>query len=204
MQLPDIPQTVLNWIDGRESETAAGETFAKFSPTSGQKLCRVSRSRFEDVARSVESAAHAFPGWSAQTPVARGDMLLAITRVMREKQKRIAAMVSAETDMSSKAAWAETAGANVQGEFMAGEGRRLYGRTTTGVAPNKWAMTVREPLKLASLIIGANTPIANVAWKVLPALVCGNTAVLKAAEDTPATAWLFGQLAMRPGCRPGY
>ena len=86
---------------------------------------------------------------------------------------------------------------------MAGEGRRLYGRTTTSAVPNKWAMTVREPLGVAGLIIAANTPIANVAWKVFPALVCGNTAVLKAAEDAPATAWFFGKLAHAAGLPPG-
>jgi aldehyde dehydrogenase (NAD+) len=64
-------------------------------------------------------------------------------------------------------------------------------------------MTVRHPLGVAGLIIAANTPIANVAWKVFPALICGNTAVLKAAEDTPATAWYFGKLAQEAGLPPG-
>ena len=86
---------------------------------------------------------------------------------------------------------------------MAGEGRRLYGRTTTSAVLNKYAMTVRQPLGVAGLIIAANTPIANVAWKVFPALICGNTAVLKAAEDTPATAWFFGKLAHEAGLPAG-
>jgi aldehyde dehydrogenase (NAD+) len=64
-------------------------------------------------------------------------------------------------------------------------------------------MTVRQPLGVAGLIIAANTPIANVAWKVFPALVCGNAAVVKAAEDTPATAWIFGKLAHEVGLPPG-
>ena len=199
----EFPQIIPNWIDGRESETGAGETFAKLSPATGKQICRVARSRAADVTRAIESAANAFTSWSAQTPVARGDIVLAITRAMREKQERIASVVSAETGMSLKAALAETSGAIVQGEFMAGEGRRLYGRTTTSAAPNRWAMTVREPLGIAGLIIAANTPIANAAWKVFPALVCGNTAVLKAAEDTPATAWLFGRIVHEAGLPPG-
>jgi len=97
----------------------------------------------------------------------------------------------------------ETGGAIAQAEFMAGEGRRLYGRTTTSAVPNKYAMTVRQPLGVAGLIIAANTPIANVAWKVFPALICGNAAVLKAAEDTPATAWYFAKLAHEAGLPPG-
>ncbi len=146
---------------------------------------------------------NAFPAWSAQTPVARGDALMAIARAMRQHQERLAAVVAAETGMSFKAALAETGGAIALGEFMAGEGRRFFGRTTTSAVPNRQAMTVREPLGVAGLIIAANTPIANVAWKVFPALVCGNTAVLKAAEDTPATAWVFGKLAHEAGLPPG-
>lgn len=203
MHPPDIPQIIPNWIDGREAQALAGETFAKHAPASGQEICRVARSRSADVARALDAARAAFPAWSAQTPVARGDCLMNIARALHRHRERIAALVAAETGMSLKAALAETAGAVAQGEFTAGEGRRLYGRTTTSAAANKWAMTVREPLGIAGLIIAANTPIANVAWKVFPALVCGNTAVLKAAEDTPATAWLFGRLAQEAGLPPG-
>jgi aldehyde dehydrogenase (NAD+) len=203
MHQPDIPETIPNWIDGRETEAVACERFAKHAPATGHEICRAARSRSPDVARAVESAAAAFPAWSAQSPVARGDCLLRIARALRRRQEAVAAVVAAETGMSFKAALAETGGAVAQGEFMAGEGRRFYGRTTTSAAPSKWAMTVREPLGIAGLIIAANTPIANVAWKVFPALVCGNTAVLKAAEDAPATAWLFGRLAHEAGLPPG-
>jgi aldehyde dehydrogenase (NAD+) len=86
---------------------------------------------------------------------------------------------------------------------MAGEGQRLYGRTTTSGVANKWAMTVRHPVGVAGLIVAANTPIANVAWKVFPALICGNGVVLKAAEDTPVTAWLFAAIAAAAGLPGG-
>jgi aldehyde dehydrogenase (NAD+) len=122
---------------------------------------------------------------------------------MRRHRKELAAIVALETGMSMNAASGEVGGAIAQGEFMAGEGRRFYGRTTTSAVPNKYAMTVRQPLGVAGLIIAANTPIANVAWKVFPALLCGNSAVLKAAEDTPATAWYFGEIANEAGLPPG-
>ena len=64
-------------------------------------------------------------------------------------------------------------------------------------------MTIRQPIGVAGLIVPANTPIANVAWKVFPALVCGNTAVLKSAEDTPATAALFADVAAAAGLPTG-
>jgi len=198
-----IPKTVLNWIDGEEREAFTGDTFGKLSPVSGEEICRVVRSRAEDVQKAVEVARKAQPAWADSTPVSRGDLLLDIAQVMRKQQEEIASIVSLETGMSFKQALGETGGAIAQGEFMAGEGRRLYGRTTTSAVPNKYAMVVRQPLGVAGLIIAANTPIANVAWKIFPALICGNAAVLKAAEDTPATAWVVGRIAKEVGLPPG-
>ena len=163
----------------------------------------MARSGADDIQAAVNAAINSQPAWAAQTPVHRGDQLFEIVRVMRKYQKEIAATVALETGMSYSAALGETGGAIAQGEFAAGEGRRFYGRTITSAVANKYAMTVRQPLGVAGLIIAANTPIANVAWKVFPALICGNSAVLKAAEDTPATAWLFGKIAQEAGLAPG-
>ena len=198
-----IPTTIPNWIDGEELEAITGDTFGKVSPVTGKEICRVARSRAEDVHKAVELARRAQPDWADSTPVARGDLLHDIAQAMRKYQEEIASIVSLETGMSFKQALGETGGAIAQGEFMAGEGRRLYGRTTTSAVPNKYAMVVRQPLGVAGLIIAANTPIANVAWKIFPALICGNAAVLKAAEDTPATAWIVGRIAKEVGLPPG-
>jgi aldehyde dehydrogenase (NAD+) len=198
-----IPKTILNWIDGEECESITGDTFGKLSPVSGKELGRVARSRVEDVQKAIQVARKAQPAWANSTPVYRGDLLYDIAQAMRKQQEEIASIVSLETGMSFKQALGETGGAIAQGEFMAGEGRRLYGRTTTSAVPNKYAMVVRQPLGVAGLIIAANTPIANVAWKVFPALICGNAAVLKAAEDTPATGWIVGRIAKEVGLPPG-
>ena len=198
-----IPKTILNWIDGEECEAISGDTFGKLSPVSGKELGRVARSRVEDVQKAIQVARKAQPAWADSTPVYRGDLLYDIAQAMRKQQEEIASIVSLETGMSFKQALGETGGAIAQGEFMAGEGRRLYGRTTTSAVPNKYAMVVRQPLGVAGLIIAANTPIANVAWKVFPALICGNAAVLKAAEDTPATGWIVGRIAKEVGLPPG-
>ena len=108
-----------------------------------------------------------------------------------------------ETGKSLKDALGETDAAIEMGFFVAGEGRRFYGHTTTSAVPNKTAMVVRQPLGVAGLIIAANTPIANVAWKAFPALLCGNAAILKASEDTPLSAWAFGVLAREAGVPDG-
>ncbi|MFO7494558.1 MAG: aldehyde dehydrogenase family protein, partial [Desulfobacterales bacterium] len=203
MKTTSFPDTVNNWIDGSETGAADGGRFDKRSPATGERLCRAARSRAADVANAVEAAQRAYPAWAGMTPVQRGDILMAVVRAMQQEREALAGIVAAETGMAPNAALGETGGAIAQGEFMAGEGRRLYGRTTTSAVPNKYAMTVRQPLGVAGLIIAANTPIANVAWKVFPALICGNTAVLKAAEDTPATAWFFGKLAHEAGLPAG-
>jgi aldehyde dehydrogenase (NAD+) len=198
-----IPHKIVNWIGGVEEEAIEGATFAKVSPVNGATLCVAARSGSEDIDRAVRVAREAQPAWAGLTPVGRGEILYEITRTMRRHKEEIARVVSLETGMSFKAASGETDGAIAHGEFMAGEGRRLYGRTTTSAVPNKYAMTIRQPVGVAGLIIAANTPIANVAWKVFPALICGNAAVLKAAEDTPATAWVFGKIAQEAGLPAG-
>jgi aldehyde dehydrogenase (NAD+) len=122
---------------------------------------------------------------------------------LKQQRETVAQIVAAETGKSYAAALGETDGAVELGLFYAGEGQRLYGRTTTSGTPNRYAMTVRQPLGVAGLIVAANTPIANVAWKVFPALICGNAVVLKAAEDTPATAWIFAKTAQAAGLEAG-
>jgi acyl-CoA reductase-like NAD-dependent aldehyde dehydrogenase len=203
MNPTSIPALIPNWIDGEACAAESGDTFEKPSPATGRQLCKVARSRSQDVQIAVHTARQAQAEWAEITPVQRGDILHDVAQAMRRQQNEIAAIVAAETGMSFKAALGETGGAIAQGEFMAGEGRRFYGRTTTSAAANKYAMTIRQPLGVAGLIIAANTPIANVAWKVFPALICGNGVVLKAAEDAPATAWYFGKIAHEAGLPPG-
>jgi aldehyde dehydrogenase (NAD+) len=130
-------------------------------------------------------------------------ILHAVCNALEARQQDLAEVAAKETGKAPKAAFGETGGAIALGRFFAGEGQRLYGRTTTSGTPDKYAMTVRQPCGVAGLIIAANTPIANVAWKVFPALICGNAAVLKAAEDAPATAWLFAMIAHEAGLPNG-
>src|SRR5262245_40305793 len=122
---------------------------------------------------------------------------------MQQHRSALAAIVSRETGKSMKDALGETDAAIEMGFFVAGEGRRFYGRTTTSGVPDRTAMTVRQPMGVAGLIIAANTPIANVAWKAFPALLCGNAAVMKASEDTPCTAWACAVLFQEAGVPPG-
>jgi alpha-ketoglutaric semialdehyde dehydrogenase len=202
METP-IPDMVLNWIGGDEFPALSGKYLEKLNPSSGKILCRLARSEGEDIIHAVDVAKKAQSLWAEMPPVQRGMLLHDLAMGMKERREDIAGIVALETGKSYKEALGETDGAIALGLFYAGEGQRLYGRTTTSGVPNKYAMTVRQPIGVAGLIIAANTPIANVAWKIFPAMICGNAVILKAAEDTPATAWIVGAIAKDIGVPNG-
>ncbi len=200
---PETTLTVTNLIAGERRASRGGQTFSKYSPSTGEVLSTVPRSTAADVDDAVAAARGAQPAWAAVPAVQRGMVLHQIVRVMQDRASEFAQMVAAETGKSPRDAAGETAGAIQLGLFFASEGQRLYGRTMTSGVPGRRAMTIRQPIGVAGLIVPANTPIANVAWKVFPALVCGNAAVLKSAEDTPGTAALFADVATAAGLPPG-
>ncbi len=198
-----LPSFLPNLIAGEARPARSGRTFSKIRPADGKELCTVARSEGADIEDAVAAAQAAQPAWADTPAVRRGEILHAVANALLARQADMAGVVAAETGKSPKDAAGETAGAASLGRFYAGEGQRLYGRTTTSGMANRQALTVRQPVGVAGLIAAANTPIANVAWKVFPALICGNAAVLKMAEDTPATAWLFGEIAREAGLPAG-
>ncbi len=203
VDLSSIPAVVPNQVSGADVPAADSRTFAKLDPANGRVICQVARSATQDIDAAVAAARQAQPAWAATTVAKRGDILRQIAIRMRERREDIAKLVARETGKSLRDALGETDAAIEMGFFVAGEGRRFYGKTTTSAVPNKSALIVRQPLGVAGLIIAANTPIANVAWKAFPALLCGNAAIMKASEDTPLSAWAFGVLAGEAGVPPG-
>lgn len=195
--------TIYNWIDGKEKPSIANKLIDKFNPHTGGLLSQVTDSSAEDVDSAVSSAQKAFSNWSDFTPVKRGQILSDIVNIMRDNLKELADCVRIETGKPPKDAENEVKGAILQGEFFAGEGMRQYGRTLTSSMFGKQSFTIRQPHGVAALIVPANTPIANIAWKVFPALICGNTVVLKASENAPQIANMFAQLAKAAGLPDG-
>jgi len=198
-----IPERIPNWIHGEEAPAGGGAWVVKHDPHDGTALCELARSRAEDVRAAVAAARRAQAGWSRTPAVQRGMLLHGLVRLMQDHAEAIGGIVAAETGKTVAEGIGETAGAVQCGLFFAGEGQRLYGKTCTSGVPDKMALTLRRPVGVAGLIIAANTPIANVAWKLFPALVCGNAVVLKAAEDSPATAWFMGRLVREAGLPDG-
>lgn len=192
-----------NWINGQESQPEDNGWLEKFNPHTGELLCHVADSSAIDTHRAITVAGESFPAWSQLTPVKRGQILTNIVAAMKLRANELADCIALETGKPPQDAKGEVGGAILQAEYFAGEGMRLYGRSLTSGTPEKYSHTVRQPLGIAGLIVPANTPIANIAWKTFPALICGNTVVMKAAEDSPRIAIIFAQLAKEAGLPDG-
>ena len=198
-----VAHEIPNLIDGEAAPAASGEWLEKQRPADGTLLCRVARSGAEDVERAVAAARTAQPEWAERTPVERGDIVRELALLLRERREEASEIVVEETGKPPELALGETDAAVEMGLFVAGEGRRSYGRTTTASMKHRTVLTTRQPLGVAALIMSFNTPLPNVAWKAFPAIFCGNAAVVKPSEHTPASARFFGELALEAGVPPG-
>jgi acyl-CoA reductase-like NAD-dependent aldehyde dehydrogenase len=188
---PDIA----NLIAGREVRASSGRTFQKLRPADGSVLCRAARSDAEDVTAAVDAARGAQGEWAALTPVERGRLVRELALALQARREELAEIVAEETGKLPELAFGEADAAVEMGFFVAGEGRRLYGRTTTSAMPNRTVTATRRPVGVAALIVSFNTPLPNYAWKAFPAVLCGNAAVLKPSEHTPMSAALFARIA---------
>lgn len=196
-----MDRMVNNWIGGREQHTSA--FFEKLDPHDGSVQSQAARSSAKEVALAVSAADQAKKVWASTPAVGRGEILRHLAQLLFDKREELSRIVASETGKSPRSALAEVEGAVSLGFFFAGEGQRLYGRTVPSGVPNRQITLICQPVGIAGLIVPANTPAANVAWKIFPALVCGNTVVLKSAEDAPATAAFFGQLSKEAGLPDG-
>jgi aldehyde dehydrogenase (NAD+) len=198
-----IPAEVPNLVAGQDRRAADGRWLEKTRPADGAPLCRVTRSDAVDAAAAVEAACDAQPDWGSRTHVERGDVVRAIAELLRERRDEASEIVAAETGKPLALARGETGAAIEMAFFVAGEGRRSYGRTTTAAMPHRTVMTLRRPVGIAALLISFNTPLPNVAWKSFPSILCGNASVLKPSEHAPVSAWWMGRLCLEAGLPPG-
>ena len=193
-----------NFINGEWAPAASGATFENRSPAdTGDLVGRFAASGPADVERAVAAAAEAYTTWRQVPAPKRADLLLRAAQLFIERKDRFARDMTREMGKVV----AETAG-DVQeaidmAQLMAGEGRRLYGQTTPSELRNKFAMSIRQPVGVCGLITAWNFPIAVPSWKIFPALVCGNTVVLKPAEEAPLSAVNFVQTLADAGVPPG-
>ena len=155
------------------------------------------------MAEAVRAAETAFPAWRRTPAPRRGELLYGFAALLAQHKERLAVALTTEMGKVLPEARGDVQEAIDIAYLMAGEGRRLSGDTVPSELPDKWAMSIREPIGVAGLITPWNFPIAIPAWKMMPALVAGNTVVWKPASDTPHCAVLFVQLLEEAGLPPG-
>jgi len=193
-----------NYINGKWIEAKSGKTFENRNPADRRDLIGLfPASGPEDVEEAVSAAKKAFAEWRLAPAPKRGEILYRVGELLRQRKEEIARAMTREMGKVLK----ETRGDVQEGidtaYYTAGEGRRLFGETTPSELPDKFAMSVRAPVGVCGLITPWNFPMAIPTWKIFPALLCGNTVVLKPAEDTPHTAVKLFELLEEAGVPPG-
>jgi alpha-ketoglutaric semialdehyde dehydrogenase len=196
-------RTFQNFVGGEWVDAASGETFESTSPATGETIGVFPRSGAEDVDRAVAAAKEAFADWRLVPAPKRGEILFRLARVLEQEKPALTELMTREMGKVKAEAGGDVQEAIDITYYMAGEGRRLFGQTTPSELRDKWNMSVRQPIGVVGAITPWNFPIAIPSWKLIPALVCGNTIVLKPATDTPALAERFVELLAEAGIPAG-
>jgi aldehyde dehydrogenase (NAD+) len=193
-----------NFIDGEWVKPSSGEYFENRSPAKHSDLIGLwPRSGAEDVDRAAAAAKRAFYGWSHTPAPDRGNILKRVGDLLTERKDEIARAATREMGKTVQ----ETRGDVQEGidtaYYAAVEGRRLFGHTVPSELSSKWAMTYRRPIGVCGLITPFNFPLAIPTWKMFPALLCGNTVVIKPGEDVPHTVALLVEIMEEAGIPKG-
>jgi alpha-ketoglutaric semialdehyde dehydrogenase len=183
-------KTYRNYINGEWTSSAGGETFENINPADTRDVVgRFALSAREDVERAVDAARAAFDRWRRTPAPRRAELLFRLGEILISRKEAFAQDMTREMGKVLKETGGDVQEAIDCTYYTAGEGRRLHGFTTPAEMPNKFAMCVRQPVGLCGLITPWNFPMAIPSWKLIPALVCGNTVVIKPAEDTPLSTY---------------
>jgi acyl-CoA reductase-like NAD-dependent aldehyde dehydrogenase len=175
-----------NYIGGEWTRSASGEYFENINPADTSDVVgRFPLSNEEDVNRAVEAAKNAATRWRRTPAPKRAEILFRLARILEKNKDEYTRQMTREMGKVLKEAGGDVQEAIDCTYYTAGEGRRLHGFTTPAEMPNKFAMCVRQPVGICGLITPFNFPMAIPSWKLIPALVCGNTVVIKSGEDVP-------------------
>jgi len=196
-------KTFQNFIGGEWVDASSGETFESRSPATGETIGVFPKSGAEDVAHAVDAAQAAYEEWRLVPAPKRGEILMRFAQILEREKAALTDLMTREMGKVKVESGGDVQEAIDMTYYMAGEGRRLWGQTTPSELRDKFNMSVRVPVGVVGAITPWNFPIAIPSWKMAPALVCGNTVVLKPAEDTPLLAERFVELFDEAGVPPG-
>lgn len=198
------PKNYELYIDGAWVESVSGETFASDNPAKPkqilgtfQKACK------EDVDKAAKAAEAAFPKWCETPAPRRGLVLLRAAQLLRDNKEQLAREMTMEMGKVIQESRGDIQEAIDVTEYMAGEGRRLLGFTTPSELRKKLCLTIRMPVGICGLITPWNFPMAIPAWKIMTALICGNTVLFKPSSDTPLCATRLVEILDKAGLPNG-
>lgn len=194
---------VLNYIGGEWVAGQSGAVMDSSNPATGELLASVTVSGAPDVRAACAAAERAFATWRFVPAPKRGELLYRLAEILRERKEAISILLTKEMGKVIVEARGDVQEAIDMAYYMAGEGRRQFGHVVPSELPDKWAMAVREPMGVVAAISAFNFPVAVPSWKVLPAVVLGNTVVWKPAPITSAVAAAFVQCFHDAGFPPG-
>jgi len=183
-------QTYKNFIDGEWVEASTGDTFEDRNPADTREVVGIfQKSTKADVDAAVDAAKRAFTKWRQVPAPRRAEIVYRAAEMLMERKEEYSRDMTREMGKILKETRGDVQEAIDTAYYMAGEGRRMFGPTTPSELPNKFAMAVRQPLGVCGMITPWNFPMAIPSWKLLPAIVCGNTCVIKPAQDTPLSTF---------------
>jgi aldehyde dehydrogenase (NAD+) len=199
-----VPRVFKNYVNGEWVESGSGRAFEDRNPADTDELVGMfPLSTTEDVNTAVDAAAEAYESWRLVPAPKRAEILFRAAETLVRRKEELAQAMTREMGKPLAETRGDVQEAVDMTYYMAGEGRRLFGQTTPSELRNKAAMTVRQSLGVCAMITPWNFPMAIPSWKIMPALVCGNTLVIKPAEDTPLSTYNLVQILAESGLPRG-
>jgi acyl-CoA reductase-like NAD-dependent aldehyde dehydrogenase len=196
--------TYKNFIDGEWVASKSGRTFENRNPANTGDLIGIFQESTPDDAKgAIEAAARAYERWRLVPAPKRGEILFRAAQLFVEKKEQFARDMTREMGKILNETRGDVQEAIDMTFYIAGEGRRMFGQTVPSELRNKFAMSVRQPLGVCSIITPWNFPMAIPSWKIIPALVCGNTVVFKPSSNTPLSALNFVNALTEAGVPKG-
>src|SRR3984893_9078388 len=198
------PRVFQNFINGEWVASKSGKTIENRNPANTREIIGVfPASTAEDVSAAVASAQDAYKTWRLVPAPKRAEILFRAAELILKRKEEFSRDMTREMGKVLAETRGDVQEAIDMTYYMAGEGRRLFGQTTPSELPNKFAMSVRQSIGVCGLITPWNFPMAIPSWKMMPALICGNTVVLKPAEDTPLSSYHLVEIMAEAGVPRG-
>src|SRR3981081_4460352 len=198
------PRIFKNFIDGEWVESRSGQAYENRNPANTDELVGIFvSSGSEDVNAAVDAAKEAYKSWRLVPAPKRAEILYRAAELLLQRKEELSKDMTREMGKVLAETRGDVQEAIDMTYYMAGEGRRLFGQTTPSELPNKFAMSVRQSIGSCGLITSWNFPMAIPSWKMMPALISGNTVVLKPAEDTPLSSYHLVQILTEAGVPDG-